>query len=157
MLGSRWFIAGSGAMRPKPRASNTKPCAGHAGVVLGSRWYIAGGGDNSGGCSDLVALELQGLRRGVTLRWRHVVKLEPRSALVSEGLSLLALPKFGVLVSFGGYNGKYHNSVHLFKPGTRPKPYGNKSSTTLSSIPLLHTSPEPCTRPEPLGIEFPRT
>lgn len=85
--------------------------------MLGSRWYITGGGDNSGGCSDLVALELQGLGRGGTLRWRHVVDVEPRSALASEGLSLLALPKAGVLVSFGGYNGKYHNSVHLFKPG----------------------------------------
>ena len=99
------------------------PCtwrSGHAGAALGSRWFIAGGGNNSSGCSDMMVLELQGLGRGGTLRWSHVVDVEPRSALASEGLSLLAVPEAGILVSFGGYNGKYYNSVHLFKPGAAP-------------------------------------
>jgi len=65
----------------------------------------------------MVALDLQGLGRGGTLCWSHVVDVEPRSALASEGLSLLAVPSAGIVVSFGGYNGKYHNSVHIFKPG----------------------------------------
>ena len=70
-------------------------CAGHAGALLGSRWFITGGGNNRAGCSDLMALELGGLGRGGTLRWRHVVDVEPRSALASEGLTLLAVPEVG--------------------------------------------------------------
>jgi hypothetical protein len=66
---------------------------GHAGALLGSRWFITGGGNNRAGCSDLMALELGGLGRGGTLSWRHVVDVEPRSALASEGLTLLAVPE----------------------------------------------------------------
>ena len=61
--------------------------------MLGSRWFITGGGNNRAGCSDVVALGLGGLGRGGTLAWTHVVDVEPRSALASEGLSLLAVPQ----------------------------------------------------------------
>lgn len=67
--------------------------AGHAGAVLGSRWYITGGGNNRAGCSDLMALDLSGLGRGGTMRWSWIVDVEPRSALASEGLTLLAVPE----------------------------------------------------------------
>lgn len=30
--------------------------------------------------------------------------------------SLLSVPMAGCMVSFGGYNGKYHNSVHVYRP-----------------------------------------
>lgn len=39
------------------------------------------------------------------------------SAIASEGLSLLTVPMAGCMVSFGGYNGRYHNAVHVYRPG----------------------------------------
>ena len=105
--------------------SNGHKCrvpAGHAGDVLGGQWYIAGGGNNSAGCNDLVALDLSGL--GGTplvdtpaLRWRAVATSEPRASIASEGLSITSLPTLGLLLAFGGYNGKYHNEVQVFRPG----------------------------------------
>lgn len=107
--------------------------AGHAGAMLGQTWYIVGGGNNSSGCADLVALDVSplasvpaadasGEQEGEsaqlpTMTWSHVVNVDPRSAIASEGLSLLADPAAAQLVSFGGYNGKYHQEVHLFRPG----------------------------------------
>ena len=38
--------------------------------------------------------------------------------MASEGLSLLAVPSQGSLLAFGGYNGRYHSTVQLFRPGT---------------------------------------
>jgi len=46
---------------------------------------------------------------------RRILKIS--RVLPTQGLSLLAVPAAGVLVSFGGYNGKYHQDVHLFRPG----------------------------------------
>ena len=42
---------------------------------------------------------------------------EPRSAIASEGLSLVAARGPGALVAYGGYNGRYHSSVNVFRPG----------------------------------------
>lgn len=39
------------------------------------------------------------------------------SAIASEGLSLQTVPMAGCMVSFGGYNGRYHNAVHVYRPG----------------------------------------
>ena len=90
--------------------------------MLGGQWYIAGGGNNSAGCNDLVALDLSGL--GGTplvdtpaLRWQAVATSEPRASIASEGLSITSLPTLGLLLAFGGYNGKYHNEVQVFRPG----------------------------------------
>ncbi len=33
------------------------------------------------------------------------------------GLSLVPVRSAGALVAFGGYNGKYHNSAQVFRPG----------------------------------------
>lgn len=64
----------------------------------------------------MMALDMSELGTGA-LKWIHVAKsLDKRSALVSEGLSLQAVPSQGALIAFGGYNGKYHNDVHVFKP-----------------------------------------
>jgi hypothetical protein len=30
--------------------------------------------------------------------------------------SLLSVPMAGCMVSFGGYNGRYHNSLHVYRP-----------------------------------------
>ena len=42
---------------------------------------------------------------------------EPHTAIVSEGLTLCALRQAGVLLAFGGYNGRYHNTVQALRPG----------------------------------------
>ena len=90
--------------------------AGHAGALLGDTWYVAGGGNNAAGCADMLALDLGGLG-AAPLAWAPVATAEPRSAIASESLSLLAAPAAGALVAFGGYNGRYHNTVQVFRPG----------------------------------------
>lgn len=92
--------------------------AGHAGALLGDTWYVVGGGNNAAGCADMLALDL-GPLGGAPLAWAPVATAEPRSAIASEGLSLLAVqwPTAGALVAFGGYNGRYHNTVQVFRPG----------------------------------------
>lgn len=86
-----------------------------------------------------MALDLAGLGgtplvNTPSLRWRTVSEGEPHSPLASEGLSLLGLPSLGLLLAFGGYNGKYHNAVQVFRPG--------ESSTALviHFLPLLWAS-----------------
>ena len=81
---------------------------------------MCGGGNNSAGCADLMALDLGGMAKGTPLAWSAVAKAEPRSAIASEGLSLTAVRSAGALLAFGGYNGKYHNSAQVFRPGEIP-------------------------------------
>ena len=52
------------------------------------------------------------------------MNVDPRSAVASEGLSLLAHPAASQLISFGGYNGKYHQDVHIFRPGKCDHTFG---------------------------------
>ena len=51
------------------------------------------------------------------LHWEEVASSSPRDSVASEGLSLLAVPSQGCLLAFGGYNGRYHSTVQLFRPG----------------------------------------
>lgn len=96
--------------------------AGHAGDVLDGKWYIVGGGNNSAACRDLVALNLAGL--GGTplvetpdLQWEALAETEASSSTSSEGLTLSSLPSLGLILAFGGYNGKYHSAVQIYRPG----------------------------------------
>lgn len=95
--------------------------AGHAGDVIGDSWYIVGGGNNTSGCTDMVALDLTPLGSSddtsLPLTWSVVSQAEPRSAIVSEGLTVEAVPYARCLLSFGGYNGKYQSALQIFKPG----------------------------------------
>ncbi|KIZ06352.1 hypothetical protein MNEG_1616 [Monoraphidium neglectum] len=50
-----------------------------------------------------------------SVAWRRVAAVPAGSPLSSEGISLLHCPELGLLVAFGGYNGKYHNAVSVFK------------------------------------------
>lgn len=50
-------------------------------------------------------------------QWTLVGNTPVESAIASEGLSLLTVPMAGCMVSFGGYNGRYHNAVHVYRPG----------------------------------------
>jgi hypothetical protein len=100
------------------------PRAGHAAAVLGTTLYIVGGGNNARGCADMYALDLSNLGLGVpsgdndelVLQWILVGNTPADAAIASEGLSLLTVPMAGCMVSFGGYNGRYHNAVHVYRP-----------------------------------------
>ncbi|KAL8553819.1 hypothetical protein ACS0TY_002196 [Phlomoides rotata] len=98
--------------RPTQQGEIPSPRAGHAGVTVGENWFIVGGGDNKSGVSETVVLNMS------TLAWSVVTTVQGRVPLASEGSSLV-LSSYGgedILVSFGGYNGKYTNEVHVLKP-----------------------------------------
>lgn len=100
---------------PATEGAPPPPRAGHAAAVLGSTLYVVGGGNNAAGCADMFALDLSELGQG-PLRWTLVGNTPPEAAIASEGLSLIAVPMAGCVVSFGGYNGRYHNAVHVYRP-----------------------------------------
>lgn len=100
---------------PEVEGKSPPPRAGHAGALLGTTWYIVGGGNNAAGCADMYSLDVSPLGNGA-LEWVLVGNTPPASAIASEGLSLLSVSMAGCLVSFGGYNGKYHNAIHVYRP-----------------------------------------
>ncbi|KAK7284365.1 hypothetical protein RJT34_19110 [Clitoria ternatea] len=98
--------------RPTQLGEIPTPRAGHAGVTVGENWFIVGGGDNKSGVSETIVLNMS------TLAWSVVTSVQGRVPVASEGLSLVVSSNTGedVLVSFGGYNGRYNNEVHVLKP-----------------------------------------
>ncbi|KAL2345678.1 hypothetical protein Fmac_006963 [Flemingia macrophylla] len=102
--------------------------AGHAGVTVGENWFIVGGGDNKSGVSETVVLNMS------TLAWSVVTSVQGRVPVASEGLSMVVSSYDGedVLVSFGGYNGRYNNDVYVLKPSHKST---LQSKMTENSIP----------------------
>lgn len=110
--------------QPKVSGLKVTPRAGHTGVVVGSVWYLVGGGNNVKGCTDMLALDLKNIESG-TVSWSSVASIPIRDPLSSEGISLAVIataaspepgqPQEYVVLSFGGYNGKYQNSVSVIK------------------------------------------
>ncbi|KAL7084001.1 hypothetical protein ACP275_14G198300 [Erythranthe tilingii] len=98
--------------RPTQQGEIPSPRAGHAGVTVGENWFIVGGGDNKSGVSETVVLNMS------TLAWSVVTTVQGRIPLASEGSSLVLSSYSGedILVSFGGYNGRYNNEVNVLKP-----------------------------------------
>jgi acyl-CoA-binding protein/N-acetylneuraminic acid mutarotase len=91
--------------------------AGHAAAILGSLMFMIGGGNNSKGCADMYSLDLKNVGRDQgSLEWVLIGNTPPESAIASEGLSLTCLQMAGCLMSFGGYNGKYHSAIHVYRP-----------------------------------------
>lgn len=88
--------------------------AGHAGARLGEAWFVLGGGDHMRGCRDVLAADLSQLPAGA-VTWARVSSVPPRSPLSSEGASVSAVPRLGALLAFGGYNGRCHDSLSLYK------------------------------------------
>ncbi|GJU28192.1 acyl-CoA-binding domain-containing protein 4-like protein isoform X1 [Tanacetum coccineum] len=111
--------------RPSQQGEIPSPRAGHAGVTVGESWFIVGGGDNKSGASETVVLNMS------TLSWSVVTTVEGRVPLASEGLSLVLSSYNGedVLVSFGGYNGRYNNEVNLLKPSHKSTLQATRSGT----------------------------
>ncbi|KZV47323.1 acyl-CoA-binding domain-containing protein 4-like [Dorcoceras hygrometricum] len=98
--------------RPTQQGEIPSPRAGHAGVTIGENWFIVGGGDNKSGVSETIVLNMS------TLVWSVVTIVQGRVPLASEGLSLVlsSYSNEDILVSFGGYNGRYNNEVNVLKP-----------------------------------------
>ncbi|TKY61509.1 Acyl-CoA-binding domain-containing protein 4 [Spatholobus suberectus] len=121
--------------RPTQLGEIPTPRAGHAGVTVGENWFIVGGGDNKSGVSETVVLNMS------TLAWSVVTSVQGRVPVASEGLSLVVSSYGGedVLVSFGGYNGRYNNEVYVLKPSHKStlqsKIIENSIPDSVSAIP----------------------
>ncbi|CAI9769014.1 unnamed protein product [Fraxinus pennsylvanica] len=98
--------------RPIQQGEIPSPRAGHASLTIGENWFIVGGGDNKSGVSETVVLNMS------TLVWSVVTSVQRGAPLASEGSSLVLSSFSGedILVSFGGYNGRYNNEVNILKP-----------------------------------------
>ncbi|CAI0551200.1 unnamed protein product [Linum tenue] len=98
--------------RPTQQGDIPTPRAGHASVTVGENWFIVGGGDNKSGASETVVLNMS------TLVWSVVTSVQGRVPVASEGLSLVVSSCNGedILLSFGGYNGRYNSEVNVLKP-----------------------------------------
>ncbi|KAL2491939.1 Acyl-CoA-binding domain-containing protein 4 [Abeliophyllum distichum] len=114
--------------RPTQQGEIPSPRAGHAGVTVGENWFLVGGGDNKSGVSENVVLNMS------TLVWSVVTTVQGRVPLASEGSSLVLSSFNGedILVSFGGYNGRYNNEVNVLKPSLKST---FKSKMTESQVP----------------------
>ncbi|KAI3445351.1 hypothetical protein Pfo_002016 [Paulownia fortunei] len=98
--------------KPTQQGEIPSPRAGHSGVTVGENWFIVGGGNNKSGVSETVVLNMS------TLVWSVVSTIQGRVPLACEGSSLV-LSSYScedILVSFGGYNGRYNNEVNVLKP-----------------------------------------
>ncbi|KAF7137535.1 hypothetical protein RHSIM_Rhsim07G0183300 [Rhododendron simsii] len=116
--------------RPKQQGEIPSPRAGHAGVAVGENWFIVGGGDNTTGASETVVLNMS------TLVWSVVTTIPGRVPLASEGLSLVLSSYNGedILISFGGYNGRYNNEAHVLKPSHKSTLQSKMVETVPDSV-----------------------
>eukprot|EP00249_Psilotum_nudum_P008528 c21343_g1_i1 orf=125-2200(+) len=103
--------------QPEPQGILPAPRAGHAGVMIGDNWYIIGGGDNKSGICETMVLNTS------TLVWSVATGVQGRTSIASEGLSVVSATSNGeeILITFGGYNGRYSNEVHIMKTNQKAK------------------------------------
>lgn len=95
---------------------------GHVGGYLRGNWYIAGGGNNTSGCKDVLTLDLSNSVQSIEdktfkAKWEVNIELDSKSSIVSEGMGIVSVENEGVLLTFGGYNGRYLNVIHVYKAG----------------------------------------
>ncbi|XP_059652424.1 acyl-CoA-binding domain-containing protein 4-like [Cornus florida] len=123
--------------RPTQQGEIPTPRAGHAGVTVGENWFIVGGGDNKSGVSETVVLNMS------TLVWSVVTIVQGRVPLASEGLSLVLSSYSGqdILISFGGYNGRYNNEVNVLKPSHKSTLQSKMMETPVpDSVSAVHNA-----------------
>ncbi|CAL5339577.1 unnamed protein product [Camellia sinensis] len=123
--------------RPTQQGEIPSPRAGHAGVTVGENWFIVGGGDNRSGVSETVVLNMS------TLVWSVVTTVQGRVPLASEGLSLVVSSYNGedILISFGGYNGRYNNEVNVLKPSHKSALQSKMVETAVpDSVSAIHNA-----------------
>lgn len=108
--------------KPETEGYTPTPRAGCSGALLTDRWFVMGGGDNTGGCTDMVVMDLKPLTSGAVLSWELAEQVDKSSPIACEGMGVVPVTTAALLLAFGGYNGKYHNSVHLYQPdGVSPE------------------------------------
>ncbi|KAL1542364.1 acyl-CoA-binding domain-containing protein 6-like [Salvia divinorum] len=102
---------------PQLQGDLVAPRAGHAGVAIDGNWYIVGGGDNKSGALETIVINMSKLAVSV------VTSVKGRDPLASEGISIASasLGSENVLITYGGYNGKYHNEVFAMR--VKPRDY----------------------------------
>ncbi|KAM3704829.1 hypothetical protein ACJW31_03G035600 [Castanea mollissima] len=130
--------------RPTQQGEIPTPRAGHAGVTVGENWFIVGGGDNKSGVSETVVLNMS------TLVWSVVTTVQGRVPVASEGLSL-AVSSFNgedVLVSFGGYNGRYNSEVNVLKPSHKSTLQSKIIETPIPDSVAVHNATNATRDPE---------
>ncbi|XP_028084821.1 acyl-CoA-binding domain-containing protein 4-like [Camellia sinensis] len=123
--------------RPTQQGEIPSPRAGHAGATVGENWFIVGGGDNRSGVSETVVLNMS------TLVWSVVTTVQGRVPLASEGLSLVLSSYNGedILISFGGYNGRYNNEVSVLKPSHKSTLQSKMMETSVpDSVSAVHNA-----------------
>ncbi|CAN1219859.1 Acyl-CoA-binding domain-containing protein 4, partial [Linum perenne] len=123
--------------RPSQLGDIPSPRSGHASMTVGDNWFIVGGGDNKSGASETVVLNMS------TLVWSIVTSVEGRVPVASEGLSLVVSSYNGedVLLSFGGYNGRYINEVNVLKPSHKSTLQSKTEETPVpDSVKAVHNS-----------------
>ncbi|KAJ4846293.1 acyl-CoA-binding domain-containing protein 4 [Turnera subulata] len=122
--------------RPTQQGDIPSARAGHAGVTVGENWFIVGGGDNKSGAPETVVLNMS------TLVWSVVTSVKGRVPLASEGLSLVVSSFNGedILVSFGGYNGRYSNEVNVLKPSHKSTLQSKIVDPVPDSVAALHNA-----------------
>eukprot|EP00897_Mesotaenium_endlicherianum_P000842 jgi/Mesen1/10759/ME000909S10083 len=120
--------------QPETKGELPAPRAGHAGVLVGTSWFLIGGGDTKGGVTDTVTLDV------VSLEWSVVAEAPAKTSIASEGVSAVRAGPINeaIVVTFGGYNGRYSNEVYAYKPTVkastpRPKANGEASATAQPS------------------------
>ncbi|KAL6324095.1 hypothetical protein AAG906_006366 [Vitis piasezkii] len=121
--------------RPTQQGDIPTPRAGHAGVPVGENWFIVGGGDNkSGMVSETVVLNMS------TLVWSVVTTAQGVFLLL--GLSLVVGSYNGedVLISFGGYNGRYSNEVNVLKPSHKSSLQTKIMEPVPESVSAVHNA-----------------
>lgn len=94
------------------RGDYVTPRAGHCGATINGNWFIVGGGDNKGGATETLVLDM------TKLVWSVVTKVNGRDPIASEGISVCSASIQGerYLFAFGGYNGTYNNEVFVMRP-----------------------------------------
>ncbi|XWS42393.1 hypothetical protein CRYUN_Cryun16bG0010700 [Craigia yunnanensis] len=126
--------------RPTQQGEIPTPRSGHAGVTVGENWFIVGGGDNKSGASETVVLNMS------TLVWSVVTSAEGCVPLASEGLSLVVGSFNGedILLSFGGYNGRYNSEVNVLKPSHKSTLQSKILETPVpDSVSAVHNATNP--------------
>uniref|UniRef100_A0A2P2M8A0 Uncharacterized protein MANES_09G169100 n=1 Tax=Rhizophora mucronata TaxID=61149 RepID=A0A2P2M8A0_RHIMU len=122
--------------RPTQQGKIPTARAGHAGATVGENWFIVGGGDNKSGVSETAVLNMS------TLVWSVVTSVRGRVPVASEGLSLVVSSYNGedILVSFGGYNGRYSNEINILKPSHKSTLQSKIETPVPDSVSAVHNA-----------------
>uniref|UniRef100_UPI003C2C8598 acyl-CoA-binding domain-containing protein 4 isoform X1 n=1 Tax=Typha angustifolia TaxID=59011 RepID=UPI003C2C8598 len=98
--------------QPETQGAYITPRGGHAGTTLNENWFIVGGGDNRSGATETIVLNTS------KFVWSVATSVTERDPLASEGLTLCSATVDGenLIITFGGYNGRYNNEIFVMKP-----------------------------------------